>query len=84
MLGMPSDTVDRDVQEWQRIEEAIAFRLPSGDDILIVRKVACPTCGKPIAMVLAEGTTIGYARRHAQCGVVGDATDESEGAEDGE
>lgn len=70
MLGMPGDTINRDTQEWQRIEEAVAFRMPNGDDILIVRSVACPTCGKPIALVLATGTTIGYARRHAQCGVV--------------
>lgn len=84
MLGMPDNTIDRDVQEWERIERAVAFRLPEGDELFIVRKVACPTCGKPIALVLAEGTTIGYARRHAQCGVVGDVTDESEGAEDGE
>src|SRR3546814_20751920 len=71
MLGMPGDTIDRDVQEWERIEKAVAFRLPSGDDLLIARKVACPTCDKPIAMVLAEGTTSGFARRHAQCGIVG-------------
>jgi hypothetical protein len=76
MLGMPADTIDRDVQEWQRIEEALAFRLPEGDDILIARKVACPTCKKPIALVLAEGTTIGYARRHAHCGVVQDVAAE--------
>lgn len=75
MLGMPQDTINRDTQEWQRIEEAVAFRMPSGDDILIVRSVACPTCGKPIALVLADGTTIGYSRRHVQCGVVGDVSD---------
>lgn len=76
MLGMPYNTVDRDVQDWQRIEEAVAFRLPEGDELFIVRKVACPTCGKPVAMVLAEGTTIGYARRHAQCGL--NETEEAE------
>lgn len=76
MLGMPQDTVDRDVQEWERISGAVAFRMPNGDDILIRRAVACPTCGKPLALVLAEGTTIGYARRHAQCGVVGDVAEE--------
>jgi len=69
MLGMPYDTVNRDTQEWERIEAAVAFRLPEGDELLIARKVACPTCGKPAALVLAEGTTIGYARRHAQCGL---------------
>lgn len=70
MLGMPHDTINRDTQEWERIENAVAFRKPDGDELFIVRRVACPTCGKPIALVLAEGTTIGYARRHAHCGVV--------------
>jgi len=69
MLGMSQDTIDRDVQEWERIEAALVFRLPEGDEILIARKVACPTCSKPAALVLAEGTTIGYGRRHAQCGL---------------
>jgi len=83
MLGMPQDTINRDTQEWQRIEEAVAFRMPNGDDILIVRSVACPTCGKPIALVLADGTTIGYSRRHVQCGVVTDVANESNEQEDG-
>lgn len=69
MLGMPQDTINRDTQEWQRIEEAVAFRMPNGDELLIAKKVACPTCGKPAALVLAEGTTIGYAKRHQQCGL---------------
>jgi len=69
MLGMPQDTINRDTQEWQRIQEAVAFRLPNGDDLLIAKRVACPTCGMPAALVLAEGTTIGYARRHQQCGL---------------
>lgn len=69
MLGMPQDTINRDTQEWERIEAAVAFRLPEGDELFIARKVACPTCGKPAALVLAEGTTIGYSRRHAQCGL---------------
>lgn len=69
MLGMPANTIDRDVQEWDRIEKAVAFRLPEGDELFIVRKVPCPSCGKPVAMVLAEGTTIGYSRRHSQCGL---------------
>lgn len=81
MLGMPQNTINRDTQEWERIESAVAFRMPNGDELLIMRSVACPTCTKPIALVLAEGTTIGYARRHAQCGVVGDVTNESEGVE---
>lgn len=78
MLGMPQDTINRDTQEWERIEGAVAFRMPEGDELLIARKVACPTCGKPVALVLAEGTTIGYARRHAQCGVV----NEEQGVQD--
>lgn len=82
MLGMPADTINRDTQEWQRIEEAVAFRKPDGDELLIMRKVACPTCTKPIALVLADGTTIGYARRHAQCGVVKDVAEE-QGENDG-
>lgn len=69
MLGMPQDTINRDTQEWQRIEEAVAFRMPNGDDILIARHVACPTCGKPAALLLGDGTTIGYAKRHQQCGL---------------
>lgn len=69
MLGMSQDTINRDTQEWQRIESAVAFRMPNGDDILIARQVACPTCSKPVALVLAEGTTIGYGRRHQQCGL---------------
>lgn len=82
MLGMPYDTINRDTQDWQRIEEAVAFRKPDGDELLIARRVACPTCTKPIALVLAEGTTIGYARRHAQCGVVQDVTSEGQGVQD--
>lgn len=78
MLGMPQDTINRDTQEWERIEGAVAFRMPEGDELLIARKVACPTRGKPVALVLAEGTTIGYARRHAQCGVV----NEEQGVQD--
>ena len=69
MLGMAPNTIDRDVQEWQRIEEAVAFRMPSGDELFIVRRVPCPTCGQPVALVLADETTIGYARRHGQCGL---------------
>ncbi|QNR51949.1 hypothetical protein phiRKBJ001_7 [Streptomyces phage phiRKBJ001] len=69
MLGMPQDTINRDTQDWQRIEEAVAFRMPEGDELLIMRKVACPTCNKPVALVLADETTIGYARRHGQCGL---------------
>lgn len=69
MLGMAPNTIDRDVQEWQRIEEAVAFRMPSGDELFIVRRVPCPTCNKPVALVLADETTIGYARRHGQCGL---------------
>ena len=68
MLGMPQDTINRDTQEWERIESAVAFRLPDGTELFIVRRVACPTCSKPMALVLAEGTTIGYSRRHVQCG----------------
>lgn len=69
MLGMPQNTINRDTQEWQRIEEAVAFRMPNGDELLIAKKVACPTCGRPVALVLAEGITIGYAKRHQQCGL---------------
>lgn len=69
MLGMPQDTINRDTQDWQRIEEAVAFRMPDGDELLIMRKVACPTCNKPVALVLADETTIGYSRRHNQCGL---------------
>lgn len=78
MLGLPADTIDRDVQEWERIEKAVAFRLPEGDELLIARRVACPSCGQPVALVLAEGTTIGYARRHSQCGL-DKATEEEQG-----
>lgn len=81
MLGMPQDTVSRDTQEWDRIEKAVAFRMPDGDEILVVRAVPCPTCGRPVALVLADGTTIGYSRRHAQCGLdkieLGDENDGS-------
>lgn len=69
MLGMAPNTIDRDVQEWQRIEEAVAFRLPNGDELFIARRVPCPTCNKPVALVLADETMIGYARRHGQCGL---------------
>jgi hypothetical protein len=69
MLGMGLGTINRDTQEWERIENAVAFRMPEGDEILIQRSVPCPTCNKPVALVLAEGTTIGYSRRHAQCGL---------------
>lgn len=84
MLGMPQDTINRDTQEWERIEAAVAFRKPDGDELLIARRVACPTCTKPIALVLAEGTTIGYARRHAQCGVVQDVVAEMNNVNDEE
>lgn len=69
MLGMPYDTINRDTQEWDRIEKAVAFRMPEGDEVLIQRSVPCPTCDKPVALVLADGTTIGYAKRHRQCGL---------------
>lgn len=69
MLGMAPNTIDRDVQEWQRIQEAVAFRLPNGDELFIARRVPCPTCSQPVALVLADETTIGYARRHPQCGL---------------
>jgi hypothetical protein len=69
MLGMAPNTINRDTQEWERIEKAVAFRMPEGDELLIQRSVPCPTCNKPVALVLADGTTIGYARRHAQCGL---------------
>lgn len=81
MLGMKPDTINRDVQEWERIERAVSFLMPNGDEILIQRSVPCPTCNKPVALVLADGeTTIGYARRHAQCGL--DKVDMGEGEQD--
>lgn len=69
---MSYDTVDKDVQEWHRIQEAVAFRMPNGDEILVLRCVACPVekCGKPLALLLATGDTIGYRRRHAGCEIV--------------
>lgn len=83
MLGMAPNTINRDAQEWQRIEEAVAFRMPNGDELLIMRRVPCPTCGKPVAMVLADETTIGYAKRHAQCGLdkieLGDEKEQTDG-----
>lgn len=70
MLGMGQNTINRDVQEWERIEQAVAFMLPNGDEVLIARRIPCPTCNKPVALQLADGeNTIGYARRHAQCGL---------------
>jgi len=69
MLGMPADTINRDTQEWERIESAVAFRMPEGNELLIMRSVPCPACSKPLALVLGDGTTIGYSRRHAQCGL---------------
>ena len=70
MLGMRPDTINRDTQEWERIEAAVAFLMPNGDELLISRSVPCPTCNKPVALMLADGeTTIGYARRHSACGL---------------
>ncbi|QKY78544.1 hypothetical protein SEA_DRYAD_6 [Streptomyces phage Dryad] len=72
---MPADTVNRDTQEWERIEEAIAFRTPDEDDILIARKVECPDCNHTYAMVLATGTVIHYGKRHKGCDIhLGDQT----------
>jgi hypothetical protein len=69
-MGMSADTVDENVQEWERIGEAVAFRYSeSGDEVLIARKVPCPDCGKTYVMGLANGDTVSYARRHAQCAV---------------
>ena len=70
MFGMGPDVINRDTQEWERIERAVAFRLPNGDEVLIARRIPCPTCNKPVALVLADGeNTIGFGRRHAQCGL---------------
>jgi len=70
MLGMKPDTINRDTQEWERIEKAVSFLMPNGDELLIQRSVPCPTCNKPVALMLADGeTTIGYARRHSSCGL---------------
>ena len=73
---MPYDTVDRGVEEWERIEKAVAFRMPNGDEILVLRCVACPVekCGKPLALVLATGDTIGYRRRHSGCEIIDEST----------
>lgn len=66
MLGnaMAADTVDRNVQEWERIDAAVAFRLTNGDELLIVRRVLCPDCGHTYVLGLANKDTVSYARRH--------------------
>lgn len=77
-----SDTIDKDVQSWERIAEAVAFRLPSGDELLIARKVSCPDCGHVYVMGLANGDTVSYARRHPRCAVnntMGQLEDEEDG-----
>lgn len=80
-IGMPEDVVDRDTVEWERIERAVAFRKPGGDEILIARRVACHSCKKPYALRLANADVVSYARRHAQCKAV---EREEEGLSDGD
>lgn len=65
--GMSTDTVDRNVQEWERIDAAIAFRLTNGDEYLIARKVLCPDCGHAYVLGLANSDMVSYARRHPHC-----------------
>jgi hypothetical protein len=68
---MDQNTVDRHVEDWERIRNAVAFQFPDGDEVLIRKQVMCPgeVCGNPYALVLAEGTIISYAKRHAGCNV---------------
>lgn len=65
--AMSADTVDKDVQEWERIEAAVAFRLDNGDELLIARRVPCPSCGHAYVMGLGNGDLVSYARRHPHC-----------------
>lgn len=83
-FGMTSDTVDKDVQSWERISEAVAFRMPNGDELLIARKVLCPDCSRVYVMGLANGDTVSYARRHPRCAVNNQVVDRTEDEEDGE
>lgn len=69
IFGLNADTIDKDVQIWENIESAVAFRLPNDDEFLIVRKVPCTNCGKPYVLGLANGDTVSYARRHPSCAV---------------
>lgn len=70
--AMSYDTVDSETQEWQRIAAATAFRMPNGDEVLVMRCIGCPVerCGMPLALVLATGATVSYRRRHEQCVIV--------------
>lgn len=81
---LTADVVDKNVQEWERIGGAVAFRLPNGDEILIARKVLCPDCGHVYVMGLANGNTVSYARRHPSCSVNNQVVDRTEDEEDGE
>jgi len=65
-------TIDRHVEDWERIADAIAFRTPDEDEILIGRKVICPDadCGHVLVMVLATGVVVNYAKRHQDCKLV--------------
>jgi hypothetical protein len=65
--AMAYDTINRDVQEWQRIDVAVAFRLTNGDEYLIARRVMCPDCGHAYVFGLANGDMVSFARRHPHC-----------------
>lgn len=82
--AMAADTVDRDVQEWERIDAAVAFRLPNGDELLIARQVMCPDCGHAFVLGLANGDMVSYSQRHAYCKTSDNEPGlESEDGEDG-
>jgi hypothetical protein len=80
--AMAEDTIDKDVQSWERIAAAVAFRKPNGDELLIARKVVCPNCGNMYLLGLADRDTVSYARRHPRCEVnntMGQLEDEDNG-----
>jgi hypothetical protein len=78
MENLVSDTIDRNVEDWGRIADAIAFRTPDEDEILIRRKVMCPDsgCGHVLVMVLATGVVVNYAKRHQDCKLIDGETGE--------
>lgn len=66
---MDQDTIDKDTQDWERIDAAIAFQLPDESVVLIWRQVFCPdpACGHALVLVLGTGDVINYVRRHQGC-----------------